>query len=120
MWVTWRSPKAQERAGRTVVSIFVNPAQFAPNEDFDKYPRALEADLTKLAEVGVDLVYAPTSTEMYPAGFALSVGGPSEGLETDFRPHFFGGVATVVGKLFIQCAPASPCSVRRTTSSSRW
>lgn len=99
--------KARERAGRTVVSIFVNPAQFAPNEDFDKYPRALEADLTKLAEVGVDLVYAPTSTEMYPAGFAtrISVGGPSEGLETDFRPHFFGGVATVVGKLFIQCAP---------------
>jgi pantoate--beta-alanine ligase len=99
--------KARERAGRTVVSIFVNPAQFAPHEDFDKYPRALEADLTKLAEVGVDLVYAPTSTEMYPAGFAtrISVGGPSEGLETDFRPHFFGGVATVVGKLFIQCAP---------------
>ncbi|WP_024278852.1 pantoate--beta-alanine ligase [Xanthobacter sp. 126] len=99
--------KARERAGRTVVSIFVNPTQFAPHEDFDKYPRALEADLTKLAEVGVDLVYAPTSTEMYPAGFAtrISVGGPSEGLETDFRPHFFGGVATVVGKLFIQCAP---------------
>ena len=99
--------KARERAGRTVVSIFVNPAQFAPHEDFDKYPRALEADLTKLAEVGVDLVYAPTATEMYPAGFAtrISVGGPSEGLETDFRPHFFGGVATVVGKLFIQCAP---------------
>lgn len=99
--------KARELAGRTVVSIFVNPAQFAPHEDFDKYPRALEADLNKLAEVGVDLVYAPTSTEMYPAGFAtrITVGGPSEGLETDFRPHFFGGVATVVGKLFIQCAP---------------
>lgn len=99
--------KARELAGRTVVSIFVNPAQFAPHEDFDKYPRALEADLNRLADVGVDLVYAPTATEMYPAGFAtrIAVGGPSEGLETDFRPHFFGGVATVVGKLFIQCAP---------------
>lgn len=99
--------KARQIAGRTVVSIFVNPTQFAPHEDFDQYPRALEADLYKLAEVGVDLVYAPTATEMYPAGFAtrIQVGGPSEGLETDFRPHFFGGVATVVGKLFIQCAP---------------
>ncbi|MFS8038202.1 pantoate--beta-alanine ligase [Xanthobacter sp. AM11] len=99
--------RARQMAGRVVVSIFVNPAQFAPHEDFSSYPRALEADLIKLAEAGVDLVYAPTATEMYPAGFAtrIEVGGPSEGLETDFRPHFFGGVATVVGKLFIQCRP---------------
>ncbi|MFG1333377.1 pantoate--beta-alanine ligase [Xanthobacter autotrophicus] len=99
--------KARELAQRTVVSIFVNPTQFAPHEDFSQYPRTLEADLYKLADVGVDLVYAPTPTEMYPAGFVtrIAVGGPSEGLETDFRPHFFGGVATVVGKLFIQCAP---------------
>lgn len=98
---------AREIAQRTVVSIFVNPTQFAPHEDFSRYPRTLEADLTRLSEVGVDLVYAPTPTEMYPAGFAsrIEVGGPSAGLETDFRPHFFGGVATVVGKLFIQCAP---------------
>ncbi|QRG05329.1 pantoate--beta-alanine ligase [Xanthobacter dioxanivorans] len=99
--------KAREIAQRTVVSIFVNPTQFAPHEDFSRYPRTLEEDLFKLADVGVDLVYAPTATEMYPAGFAarIEVGGPSAGLESDFRPHFFGGVATVVGKLFIQCAP---------------
>lgn len=99
--------KARELAQRTVVSIFVNPTQFAPHEDFSRYPRTLEADLIKLGEAGVDLVYAPTPTEMYPAGFAtrIEVGGPSEGLETDFRPHFFGGVAIVVGKLFTQCRP---------------
>lgn len=99
--------KARELAQRTVVSIFVNPTQFAPHEDFSRYPRTLEADLFKLADVGVDLVYAPTPTEMYPAGFVtrIEVGGPSEGLETDFRPHFFGGVAIVVGKLFTQCRP---------------
>ncbi|MFG1349308.1 pantoate--beta-alanine ligase [Xanthobacter autotrophicus] len=99
--------KARELAQRTVVSVFVNPTQFAPHEDFSQYPRSLESDLYKLADVGVDLVYAPTPTEMYPSGFVtrIAVGGPSEGLETDFRPHFFGGVATVVGKLFIQCAP---------------
>lgn len=99
--------KARELAQRTVVSIFVNPTQFAPHEDFSRYPRTLEADLFKLADVGVDLVYAPTPTEMYPPGFGtrIEVGGPSEGLETDFRPHFFGGVAIVVGKLFTQCRP---------------
>ncbi|MFG1300196.1 pantoate--beta-alanine ligase [Xanthobacter sp. V3C-3] len=99
--------RARELAQRTVVSIFVNPTQFAPHEDFSRYPRTLEADLFKLADVGVDLVYAPTPTEMYPAGFAtrIEMGGPAEGLETDFRPHFFGGVAIVVGKLFTQCRP---------------
>jgi pantoate--beta-alanine ligase len=89
-----------------VVSIFVNPAQFAPHEDFDAYPRTLEADLEKLGS-RADLVFAPTVREMYPAGHAttLSVAGPSAGLETDFRPHFFNGVATVVAKLLIAASP---------------
>jgi pantoate--beta-alanine ligase len=98
---------AKEKAARVVVSIFVNPTQFAPHEDFAAYPRNEEADLAALAALGVDAVFAPTVDEMYPAGFvtAITVGGPSEGLETLFRPHFFGGVATVVAKLFIACAP---------------
>jgi pantoate--beta-alanine ligase len=93
---------------RVVVSIFVNPTQFAPHEDFDRYPRDLESDRAKLAETSaVDAIFAPGVAEMYPQGFAtvLSVGGPSEGLETDFRPHFFGGVATVVAKLLIAALP---------------
>ncbi len=95
------------RTGKVVVSIFVNPAQFAPHEDFDRYPRALEADCAKLAGAGADLVFAPGVKEMYPDGFAtsLNVGGPAAGLETDFRPHFFGGVATVVSKLLIAAMP---------------
>ncbi len=97
----------QKRANRTVVSIFVNPAQFAPHEDFDRYPRTLESDSAKLSTTGVDLIFAPSVAEMYPKGFAtkLEVGGPSAGLETDFRPHFFGGVATVVSKLLIAAMP---------------
>ncbi len=93
---------------KVVVSIFVNPAQFAPHEDFDRYPRDMEADKEKLAGTGcVDLIFAPAAREMYPDGFAtrLEVGGPSAGLETDFRPHFFGGVATVVSKLLIAAIP---------------
>ena len=99
--------ETQSRAQRTVASIFVNPAQFAPHEDFDRYPRDLTSDAAKLGSVGLDLIFAPTVAEMYPAGFAtaLSVGGPSAGLETDFRPHFFGGVATVVAKLLIAALP---------------
>jgi pantoate--beta-alanine ligase len=94
----------QSRARRTVTSIFVNPAQFAPTEDFDKYPRTFEDDLAKLATVGCDLVWAPNAKEMYPDGFATRVvpAGAAQGLETDFRPHFFGGVATVCLKLFCQ------------------
>jgi pantoate--beta-alanine ligase len=97
----------QKRAQRTVVSIFVNPAQFAPHEDFDRYPRTLDTDSAKLAPEGVDLIFAPSVAEIYPKGFAtkIEVGGPSEGLETDFRPHFFGGVATVVSKLLIAAMP---------------
>lgn len=99
--------EALARADRCIVSIFVNPAQFAPTEDLDKYPRQLERDIERLAEVGVQLAFTPTPAEIYPAGFAtkVSVAGPSAGLETDFRPHFFEGVATVVTKLLLQAAP---------------
>lgn len=98
---------ARERADRCVVSIFVNPTQFAPSEDLDKYPRQLALDLEKLAQAGADLAFTPTAGEMYPAGFAtkITVDGPSSGLETDFRPTFFQGVATVVAKLLLQTTP---------------
>jgi pantoate--beta-alanine ligase len=100
--------EAASRANKVVVSIFVNPAQFAPYEDFDRYPRALADDAAKLSGTGaVDLIFAPAVGEMYPGGFAtrIEVGGPSAGLETDFRPHFFSGVATVVAKLLIAGMP---------------
>ena len=98
--------EARKRTARVVVSIFVNPAQFAPHEDFDRYPRALADDTAKLSD-SADLVFAPSVAEMYPRGFAtrIEVAGPSIGLETDFRPHFFAGVATVVAKLFIAAMP---------------
>jgi pantoate--beta-alanine ligase len=98
---------ALERAERCVVSVFVNPTQFAPSEDLDKYPRQLARDLDRLELARADLAFTPTVGEMYPAGFAtkISVGGPSAGLESDFRPTFFDGVATVVAKLFLQAAP---------------
>src|SRR5262249_47643433 len=91
---------------RAVASIFVNPTQFAPHEDFDRYPRALKDDAARLGGT-VDLVFAPSVGEMYPGGFAtrIEVAGPSAGLETDFRPHFFSGVATVVSKLLIAAMP---------------
>ena len=98
----------RERAQRTVASIFVNPAQFAPHEDFDAYPRGEAEDAAKLAEAGCDLLFAPNAREMYPEGFATTVNvakGVSEPLEGLSRPHFFGGVATVVAKLLIQCGP---------------
>lgn len=98
----------RETADRTVASIFVNPAQFAPHEDFDAYPRGETEDAAKLAEAGCDLLFAPNAREMYPEGFATSVTvdrGVSEPLEGVSRPHFFGGVATVVAKLLIQCQP---------------
>ena len=98
---------AKRRCDRAVVSIFVNPAQFAPNEDFDKYPRTWESDLAQLATVGCDLVWSPERLEMYPEGFDTRIEpkGAALGLESDFRPHFFGGVATVCCKLFTQVLP---------------
>jgi pantoate--beta-alanine ligase len=99
---------ARYRADRVVVSVFVNPAQFAPNEDFGSYPRTLAADLSALAALNVHLVWAPDVKTMYPKGFATEIvpQGPAQaGLEDAFRPHFFRGVATVVAKLLIQCAP---------------
>jgi pantoate--beta-alanine ligase len=98
---------AKSRCRRAVVSIFVNPTQFAPHEDFERYPRDEAGDLAKLAGVGCDLVWAPDRSVMYPEGFATRVvpTGPADGLESDFRPHFFGGVATVCCKLFAQVAP---------------
>jgi pantoate--beta-alanine ligase len=98
------------RADRVVVSVFVNPAQFAPHEDFDRYPRTLDSDLDKLATVACDLAWAPTVAEMYPAGAAahatrVQPAGAALGLEADFRPHFFAGVATVCCKLFNQVQP---------------
>jgi pantoate--beta-alanine ligase len=95
--------EAKRRARRVLVSIFVNPAQFAPAEDFSRYPRDLARDLDRLHKGGgVDAVFAPTVAELYPEGFATRVmmDGPALGLETDYRPHFFAGVATVVAKLF--------------------
>ena len=96
------------RCERVVASIFVNPTQFAPNEDFSAYPRTFEADLRKLAAIGADGVFAPGVKDMYPEGFCttVSLGGPAAaGLEDRFRPTHFAGVATVVSKLLIQAAP---------------
>jgi pantoate--beta-alanine ligase len=94
-------------ADRTLVSIFVNPSQFAPHEDLARYPRDEAGDLAKLAGKRCNLVWAPTAAEMYPEGFATRVmpGGAAQGLESDFRPHFFGGVATVCAKLFGAAVP---------------
>jgi pantoate--beta-alanine ligase len=100
--------EAAKHADKVVVSVFVNPAQFAPHEDFGRYPRTFDTDKEKLERTGtVELIYAPDAREMYPEGFAakVSMNGPASGLETAFRPHFFTGVATVVTKLFTQCRP---------------
>jgi pantoate--beta-alanine ligase len=97
---------AKRRAAKVIVSIFVNPTQFAPTEDFGSYPRTWKADVAKLAAENVDLIWHPDVKTMYPDGFATRIvpEGPAiAGLEDRFRPHFFGGVATVVGKLFMQC-----------------
>src|SRR5581483_9806089 len=99
---------ARARARRVVVSIFVNPTQFAPHEDFATYPRRFAADLQALAALRVDLIWAPAAKVMYPEGFATGIapgGAAKVGLEDKFRPHFFGGVATVVAKLFMQTTP---------------
>ncbi len=92
---------------RVVVTLFVNPTQFGPSEDFGSYPRDEAKDRALLAEMGVGVLFAPQTDEMYPPGDAtrISVGGPAEGLENVQRPHFFGGVATVVAKLLLAGLP---------------
>ena len=94
----------QTKAQRTVASVFVNPKQFAPHEDFDSYPRGEARDAELLASVGCNLMFAPNVDEMYAPGFSTTVNltGVSEPLEGAARPQFFGGVATVVTKLLLQ------------------
>lgn len=99
---------AKKRARKVAVSIFVNPTQFAAHEDLGSYPRTWKEDIARLTAEGVDLVWNPDVKTMYPDGFATRVApeGPAlAGLEDQFRPHFFGGVATVVAKLFTQVRP---------------
>ena len=100
--------QGRQRAGKVVVSIFVNPTQFAPTEDFGSYPRTWKADVAKLSAEHVDLIWHPDVKTMYPENFSTRIApeGPAvAGLEDRYRPHFFGGVATVVGKLFTQVRP---------------
>jgi pantoate--beta-alanine ligase len=99
--------RARSLADKVVVSIFVNPLQFAPTEDLDRYPRNEAGDVALLESVGCDLVYLPTPDVLYPEGFVsrIEMNGPALGLESDFRPQFFSGVATVVAKLFHQVRP---------------
>lgn len=98
---------AKSKAEKVVVSIFVNPTQFAPHEDFDSYPRDEDSDAQKLEARHVDLIYLPSTETMYPDGMETDIkaGPPAEGLETDFRPHFFDGVVNIVHRLFEQVQP---------------
>lgn len=99
--------EARARADRVIASIFVNPTQFGPNEDFDTYPRTEDADVALLEAQGVDFLWAPDVTDMYPTGFATSVrvSGISDVLDGAARPGHFDGVATVVSKLLGQIRP---------------
>ena len=99
--------QARARADRVIASIFVNPTQFAPGEDFDAYPRDEAHDAALLVGAGCDLLFAPSAGEMYPPGFAttITVSGVSEPMDGHARPGHFSGVATVVAKLLIQARP---------------
>lgn len=99
--------QARARADRVIASIFVNPTQFAPGEDFDAYPRDEAHDAALLVGAGCDLLFAPSALEMYPPGFAttITVSGVSEPMDGHARPAHFSGVATVVAKLLIQARP---------------
>lgn len=99
--------EARAECDRIVVSIFVNPTQFSPSEDFDAYPRPADKDLSMLREAGVELVFMPSAAEMYPEGFAttVTVAGLADCLCGITRPTHFQGVATVVAKLLLQCLP---------------
>ena len=98
---------AKKKADKVVVSIYVNPTQFAPGEDFEAYPRSEKTDVAMLKAEGVDLVYIPKPESMYDVHHAtkIRVGGVAEGLETDYRPTFFDGVALVVTKLLNRVTP---------------
>jgi pantoate--beta-alanine ligase len=98
---------ARKQCGLTVVSIFVNPLQFSPGEDFERYPRREADDATLLATAGADLLYLPAADDFYPRGFstAIEVAGVSSGGEGAARPGHFRGVATAVAKLFLQVQP---------------
>ncbi len=99
--------RARTEASRVIASVFVNPTQFGPAEDFAAYPRDEAADAAMLGDAGCDLMYAPTVDVIYPPGFAtrVSVEGLTESMEGALRPGHFAGVATVVAKLLIQSAP---------------
>jgi pantoate--beta-alanine ligase len=100
--------RAAELVDTRIVSIFVNPLQFGPNEDLDKYPRTLDADLDRLGELGVPFVFAPSAAEMYPGGrpsIQVHAGRIGELYEGRSRPGHFDGVLTVVAKLLLIVAP---------------
>lgn len=99
--------EACENASRVIISIFVNPTQFAAHEDLGAYPRQTESDVEKVERVGGHSIYVPKEEDMYPPDFStkIIVGGVSEGLCGLARPHFFSGVAIVVTKLFLQVVP---------------